>query len=317
MGVKKIIRKAIKTFWGIDGISLFVKKKKKAIMRRVYTKKYSADDLLAEMCKMGMKNGSVVFIHSSMTEFYNYTGTAVELIDKIIEVIGKEGTLMMPAYPNSKKALFKTALETDEVVFEVNNTPSGAGYLTEVFRKYKGVSRSINLQHSVCVYGKSANYFVNEHHLSEVAWDEFSPYFKLGQINGLIFSLGLESYLRNTTIIHCTESALRHTYKYFASFFGENISYKYLDKNNNVGVHEIIVPIKGAVRSKAVIKKHFDLSRFKRSKISNLNIEMVESRYMFKRCIELAEKGISIYSQPSTVGFIENGLFINKNEVHN
>lgn len=315
--MKKIIRKIIKKFFGIDGINLFVKKQKKKVMQKLYTQKYNADDLIAILRKMGMKRGSVVFIHSSMTEFYNYTGTATEIIDKIISVIGEEGTLMMPAYPPKKKFLFKTAIETNEIVFDVNITPSGAGYLSEVFRTYPGVKRSINLQHSVCAFGKLADFFVSEHHLSEVAWDEFSPYFKLGQVDGLIFSLGLEPYLRNVTMIHSTESTLRHKYEYFDSFFGTHVTYKYLDKDKNEGSHNIIIPTKGGVRSSRVIKEYFDKSKFKRTKFSNLDIEMIESRYMYERSIELAEKGISIYSQPSTTGYIKDGVFIKKHETKN
>lgn len=314
MSIKNIIRKCIKIFFGIEGIRLFVKKQKKIILKHFYTRKYSADDLVAEMCKMGMKKGCVVFIHSSMTEFYNYTGLAIELIDKILKVIGDDGTLMMPCYPHNKKLLYKIAIETNNVVFDVNNTPSGAGYLSEVFRTYPGVRRSVNLQHSVCAYGKFADYFLSEHHISEIAWDKFSPYYKLAQTDGLIFSLGLEPYLRNVTLIHCTESILRNKYTYFESFFGKDISYNYLDKNQNICKHNMIIPVKTGVRSVEIIKSFFDNSKFRRSRISNLLIEVVESQYMYKRCIELAEKGISIYSIPSKKKYIKNGQFIKINE---
>src|SRR5690554_3160679 len=221
MGVKKVVRKLIKKYFGINGISLFVKKQKKKFMQKIYTKKYTADDLVSEMCKMGMEKGSVVFIHSSMTEFYNYKGTANELIDKIIEVIGEEGTLMMPAYPKVTKKF------DDEVDFDVLNSVSGAGYLSEVFRKYPGVKRSINIQHSVCAYGKLADYFTSEHHFSVTTWDEKSPYYKMSQLNTLVFAFGLPYFLG--TMIHCTESILRTKYKYFQLFFTKETRYKYRD----------------------------------------------------------------------------------------
>lgn len=67
--MKKIIRKIIKRYWGIDGISLFIKKQEKKVKKNFYKKKYSTEDLINVMCEMGMKEGSVVFIHSSMSEF--------------------------------------------------------------------------------------------------------------------------------------------------------------------------------------------------------------------------------------------------------
>lgn len=309
--VKNIIRKLIKKCFGIDGISLFVKKQKKKVLKRIYTKKFTANDLVDEMCSMGMTSGSVVFVHSAMTEFYNYEGTAMELIEKIIAVIGEEGTLMMPAYPKNKTGLLKSARENmDEILFDVNETPSGAGYLSEVFRTFPGVKRSINLQHSVCAYGKMADYFLGEHHLSEVAWDSYSPYNKLGDVNGLIFSLGLEPYLRNVTLIHCTEVAFRHKYAYFSSFFGDSVEYKFVDCKGIVGHHKMILPLKGGVRSAEVIRTYFDKSQFQRKRLSNLNIEVIGSKYMHKRCAELTEKGVSIYKKPDPKDYIVNGKFI-------
>ncbi|MCW8310881.1 AAC(3) family N-acetyltransferase [Sphingobacterium sp. InxBP1] len=314
MEVKKIIRRLIKKFFGIDGISLFVKKQKKRVLKKIYTKEFTADDLVNEMCKMGMARGSVVFVHSAMTEFYNYKGSAVELIERIIEVIGEQGTLMMPAYPKNKSALLRSAREnTEDILFDVNKTPSGAGYLSEVFRTFPGVRRSINIQHSVCAYGKLAEHFVGEHHLSEVAWDTYSPYYKLAHTSGLIFSFGLDSYLRNVTLIHCTESFFRNRYAYFSSFFGDEIEYSFLDHEGRIGRHRMILPIKGGVRSAKIIKRHFDKSKFQRKRLSNLNIEVISSDYMFNRCVQLTEKGISIYTKPDASDFILNGQFLKTN----
>ena len=64
------------------------------------------------MIGMGMKQGSVVCIHASMKEFYNYRSSAKELIDKIIDVITSEGTIMMPAFPD------QTHVHDKEYVFD-------------------------------------------------------------------------------------------------------------------------------------------------------------------------------------------------------
>lgn len=301
MNVKRIVRNFIKSVWGIDGISLFFKKKKKSVMKKIYRKTYTADDLVALMCNMGMKKGSTVFVHSSMTEFYNYKGSAKELIEKIIEAIGDEGTLMMPAYPKNKSKLMKSIADKDnenKVFFDVNNTPSGAGYLSEVFRTYPGVVRSINIQHSVCAYGRLAKYFTSEHHKSITAWDEFSPYHKMSKMKTLVFAFGLPYFLG--TMIHCTESLLRDKYVYFSLFFTGERSYKYIDANGNVGVqHFFTNDIQRKRSKKRIIKKFFDKEEFHLNTISNLRVEMVEAEYTLNLFLELAEQGITMYSQPS------------------
>lgn len=313
MALKKTVRKLIKSFFGIDGISLFVKKQKKKVMKKLYTRKYSADDLVAEMCKMGMQNGSVVFVHNSMTEFYNYSGTGIQLIEKIIDVIGKEGTLMMPAYPKNKFKILNSSDKAEQVDFDVMRTPSGAGYLSEVFRNYPGVKRSTNLQHSVCAYGRQADFFTSEHHLSVTAWDEFSPYYKMSQVKTLVFALGLPYFLG--TMIHCTESLLREKYKYFTLFFTKKVSYTYKDIDQSVQTQNMLsTDILRKRSKKLIIKKYFDKKQFHLKYISNLRIEMVEAKYTLDLLLDLADRGITMYSKPSPQNYIKNGKFIKIDE---
>lgn len=310
--MKKLIRYIIQKVFKIQGIHLFFKKWKKKILKNVYTKKYTAGDIVDIMKQMGMGKGSIVFIHSSMTEFYNYKGDARELIDKIIEVIGEEGTLMMPCYPKNKKQIIKNCVQHQiaDVVFDVNATPSGAGYLSEVFRTYPGVKRSINIQHSVCAWGKLSDYFISEHHLSETCWDEKSPYYKMSQKDEtLVFALGLSYFLG--TMIHCVESLLRFKYRYFTLFFERKVTYTYRDKNGNISTHTMRTDNVERKRSKKkIIKKYFDKNEFHVKTISNLRVEMVRAKYTLDLMLHLAEEGITMYSKPSPKPYLKDGHFI-------
>lgn len=310
--MKKLIRYIIQRVFKIQGIHLFIKKWKKKILKNIYTKKYTSADIVDVMIQMGMKKGSIVFIHSSMTEFYNYKGTAKELIDKIIEVIGEEGTLMMPCYPKNKKLIIEKCAQQQisDVVFDVNTTPSGAGYLSEVFRIYPGVKRSINIQHSVCAWGKLADYFISEHHLSETCWDEKSPYYKMSQMDEtLVFAFGLSYFLG--TMIHCVESLLRSKYKYFSLFFGRKITYTYSDSNGCIATHTMKTDdIKRKRSKKKIVKKYFDREEFHVRYISNLRIEMVRAKYTLDLMLQLAERGTTMYSRPSPKPYLKDGHFI-------
>lgn len=313
MSLKSIARKIVFKLFGIQGLSLFVKKQKKNIKKRIYKKKYNSDDIVKVMCQMGMGKGSVVFVHSSMTEFYNFDGSGLELIEKIINIIGEEGTLMMPAYPKDK---FSRLNDCTDIAFDVNTTSSGAGYLSEVFRNYPGVRRSINLQHSVCAYGKKADYFTNEHYLSLTAWDKKSPYYKMCQEKTLIFAFGLPYFLG--TVIHCTESLLKDKYVYFDKFFTKEITYRYIDYNKNIGTSTFLThEIERKRSKKKIVKKYFDINEFHVDKISNLRIEMVEAKYTLDLLLSLAEKGVTMYSKPDPKKYIVQGKFIEKNEKKN
>lgn len=293
----------IKKITGIKDWELYKKNLHKNIGKILYHKKYNADDVVNCMMKMGMAPGDVVFIHSSMKEFYNYQGTGEELIKKIIDYLEPEGTLVMPAYPKNFKNLSNKCLlkdyggTDDDIMFDANLTPTGAGYLAEVFRKMDGVKRSINIQHSACAIGKYADFLLNEHHLCKTCWDEKSPYYKLTLINAKVFSFGLPYFL--TTTIHCTDSLLRTKYDYFAQFFNKEIKYNYRDSDGNIGTHQMLTISTERKRDKKkMVKRYFDKAEFHVSKLSNLRIERVDAKYTHELFMKLANQGIVMYSKP-------------------
>lgn len=309
MSILSNIKKGIKKILGTENMGLFLKKKRNAVLRHFYRRKYTGEELVSVMKTMGMKQGSVVFIHSSMTEFYNFSGTCEELIDRILEAIGPQGTLLMPAYPRNKFTPSRDMNDPDSVDFDVRETPSAAGYLTEVFRRYPGVERSINMQHSVCAYGKLADYFTCEHHLSETAWDERSPYYKLYLKEALVFALGLPHFLG--TVIHCTEDLLKDKYQYFAQFFTGNLEYKYRDADGNIGTHRMRILDQSGKRSrKRMVRRYFAPSEFHVERLSNLRVQMAKAKHILDVLLEQAEKGNTIYSKPSPRPYKRGGRFI-------
>lgn len=294
----------IKRFVGINDWALFKKKLHKNIGKIIYHKKYRANDIVDCMIRMGMKPGDVIFIHSSMKEFYNYLGTGEELIKKIIEYLGPNGTLVMPAYPKKFTSLPDKCLLkdykglNDPIMFDLKTTPTGAGYLPEVFRKMPGVKRSINIQHSACAIGKYADYLLSEHHLSTTCWDEKSPYYKLTIVNAKVFALGLPYFL--TTTIHCTDSLLRNKFDYFAQFFNKEIKYNYRDIDGNIRAHCMFVnSIERKRNKRRMIKRYFDKNEYHVSRLSNLRIEWVSAKYTHELFMNLANQGIVMYSTPN------------------
>ena len=217
----------VKKLTGIKDISAFRKDVKKVVGSIIYHKKYNADDIVRVMQDMGMKKGSVVCIHAAMKEFYNYRGTALDLIDRILNVITPEGTLLMPAYPK-RECMFD-----DSFVFDVNNTPTSAGFLAETFRKYPGVLRSINVQHSVCAWGKYAEWLIQDHHKGVNCWDEHSPWYRMTQLDALVFTLGLPaSYIG--TFDHCVEGLLYKEHPYWKQFLTKTYTFRYYNDEGKV-----------------------------------------------------------------------------------
>ncbi len=296
MSVVTNIGSFIKRVTGIKDISLFKKKLHKKIGKLFYHKKYTANDLINTMKILGMQKGSVVCIHAAMREFYNYQGTAEEFIEKILQVITPEGTLMMPAYPD------QTHTHNKDYIFDAKKDPTKAGKLAETFRKYPGVIRSINVQHSVCAWGKYAKWLTKDHQYCKNCWDENSPWYRMTKLNAICFCIGLPSHYIGT-FDHCVEAVLYKEHPYWKQFFTEECIYRYrTDCDEIKSYHCIKGNIERRTREMRLIK-YFNKNEHRTKKISNLLIQMYMTQPCLKKMIELGRKGITMYYVPSPKGY--------------
>lgn len=283
----------VKKILGIKDVSLLRKKILKRVGKIIYRQKYSTKDLVGIMQNLGMKKGSIVCIHSSMMQFYNFTGTATELIEQILETIGPEGTLMMPAFPKISYDKY------DDFIFNPKTDPTGAGYLAETFRKYPNVKRSLNVHHSVCAIGKYADYLIKDHHKGHDCWDKLSPWYRICELNGLVFNLGLpRSYMG--TFHHCVESLLKNEHPYWRQFFDHVQKFRYYSADGEImEYYGEEGSITRKTRKKDVLG-HFTSNEWRINRISNLEVKVFYSANALNKMIELGKKGISVYMVPST-----------------
>ena len=286
----------IKKLLGIKDISLLKKNLHKKIGKLLYHKKYNAAEVVSVMKELGVSHGSVICIHSSMKEFYNYKGTAKELIDLIIEEIGPEGTLMMPAFPIRNLAC------KPGYIFDAKNDPTGAGYLAEEFRKYPGVLRSINVQHSVCAIGKYANYLTKDHHKTHDCWDKNSPWQRMIELNALVVNLGMPDFYIGT-FDHCVESILQYEYDYWSQFFTEEREFMYYDIDGNIKRYVNYTSNIDRRTRESNVTKYFTEDDMKSERLSNLLIKSYNTSKCLNKMLELGRKGIGIYYVPSPRGY--------------
>lgn len=283
----------IKKVFHINNLSLWIRRKRQQLEKLFYRKTYTATDIISALADMGLRPGTAIVVHCAMNNFYNYRGTATDLIEALLKYLGPEGTLCMPAYPFDK--------DNADKVFDVRSDKTAAGYLAETFRNYPGVKRSLNKLHSVCAIGKYADYLTNEHHLSETCFDEKSPYYKLAVLGGKSVSLGLPIYFVGT-ISHVCESLLRARLPYFRDKFTRKLSFQYIDQNGNRLQHSMYTgdSRKPYIRAKNthLVDTYFDHGMFKHQRLSNIWINMYDARYTVHRLSELALEGKTLFTYP-------------------
>ncbi len=281
----------IKRLTGIGDLSEFRKDLKKRWGRLVWHRKYTVRELVELMQQMGMREGSVVCIHAAMKEFYNFEGTAGELIRQIMQVITPQGTLLMPAYVARERR------RQPDFIFDPQHDKTAAGYLAETFRQMDGVKRSISARHSACAWGLHADYLTRDHHLGQNCWDETSPWYRLCELDGLVFTLGLPRSFMGT-FNHCVEGLLAREHPYWAQFFNKRMTYRYLDAEGQISSYENDESFIERRCRKSRITRHFGPDIYQIRRISNLEVKVFHAKPCLEMMLDLGRKGISMYYVP-------------------
>ncbi len=158
-------------------------------------------DLLA----LGVRRGGVLIVHSSMRSLGNVPGGAEAIIACLLNVLGDDGTLLMPA-------LSYEYVTPNNPNFDVNKTPSNVGALPEFFRLRSGTQRSVHPTHSVCAIGRFASHLI-EHHIEDTTpCGANSPFHLLPKYDGQILMLGCG--LEPNTSMHAIEELAEPPYLY-------------------------------------------------------------------------------------------------------
>jgi aminoglycoside 3-N-acetyltransferase len=170
-------------------------------IRRFYA--FTPADLRRCLAELGIARGDAVLVHSSFDAFEGFTGKPSDVIAVLMDLVGPEGTLLMPTLPFTGTAV---AWVTENPIFDVARTPSRMGLVTELFRRSPGVIRSVHPTHPVAVWGKDSEAYVAGHHLARTPCGRGSPFARLLERGGKILLLGVD--IGSMTFYHCVEEIL-------------------------------------------------------------------------------------------------------------
>ena len=169
---------------------------------------FTKEDLISDFKKIGITEGDVLLVHSSLSKIGFVHGGPNAVIQALIETIGPAGTLLMPSFP--AKGRNKDYLNANPL-FDVLNTPSAMGIITEEFRKMKGVKRSLHPTDPICAFGLLAEYLTATHLGRKTPYDQESPFRKLAEKKGKILMLGTTLNGAGTSL-HTLEDAVDFKY---------------------------------------------------------------------------------------------------------
>ena len=167
--------KKIQSGRGKYGLSRYLAREANGQINR-WLFKTSRATLLEAFRSIGIEAGMTVCVHASLSRLGHIEGGADTVIDALIEAVGPEGCIMMPAF-SADGTMLRSVEQGD--VFDVRNTPSRVGAIPEVFRLRDGVLRSLHPTNSVTALGVGAEELLRDHEKSATPFGFSTPYGRL------------------------------------------------------------------------------------------------------------------------------------------
>lgn len=160
---------------------------------------HSTFRLTEDLRRLGVQPGSVLVVHTSLRNVGWVDDGPRAVIDALRNVLGEQGTLVMPSMTDSESLFDPTTTPTDEM-----------GIVAETFWRLPDVLRSTHPSSSFAAQGPLAAAITATHPLDDPQGLE-SPIGKVYQLDGWVLLLGID-HSANTTI-HLAETMSNVPYR--------------------------------------------------------------------------------------------------------
>lgn len=177
---------------------------------------YSKEDLRKSLMKVGIGKGDNIFIYSNLGFFgklkdaYDEKSYCSAFKDMILDLLGNEGTLVIPTYSYSY---------FNNQIFDKDKTQSVCGIFSEFIRNDSHALRSDDPNFSVSVIGKRAKFFTENCSLHSFGKNCFWE--RLLNVGGKLCRFNLSPDYN--TFIHYVEKTCKVPYRYDKAFKGKSM----------------------------------------------------------------------------------------------
>jgi len=175
--------------------------------------KYSFEDIKRAYKNIGISEGMILVVKTDIRflgpyESEDQNQLLKDHLDTLIELVSlSKGTIVVSTGTNS--------LCNTDIVFDVKNTPSETGSLTEFIRNHPMAVRSFHPFSSYAAIGKQANYICEN--ITRHSVGPNTPEARLLELNAKYLSLGLHP-VHTSTLIHHIEKTMGVPYRYTKEF---------------------------------------------------------------------------------------------------
>lgn len=182
-------------------------------------KPITKEGLVDDARRLGVSPGDVLLVHSSLSAIGWVVGGARTVIEALVEVVGSDGTLVMPAFsgdlsdPSDWRNPPVPVSWIDQIreampAFDPDRTPTRQmGWIAETFRKWPGAMRSIHPVSSMTALGPHTMRIMERHEIAYSLGDA-SPMGKIYELDGRVLLIGV-GHDRNSSL-HLAETRASH-----------------------------------------------------------------------------------------------------------
>jgi aminoglycoside 3-N-acetyltransferase len=171
-------------------------------------------DLLDGFSKTNVNKGGIIVVHTSYKSLGGVAGGAETVIDALRELVGAKGTVLFPAFN------FQSWTETH--YFDVTETPSKMGMITELARLRPDAKRTPHPIYSFSVSGALADEFSKTEDVE--AYGPNSAFALFHKLNATIISIGLD-FNSSFSMHHYIEYNVGCNYRRVKEFAGIYMGY--------------------------------------------------------------------------------------------
>ena len=161
----------------------------------------TAEDIRIGFESFGFGRGDSLMIHSSLSSFGWVKGGAEAVIKALMDLVGPEGTILMPSF-NHGAPFYGGGVG----IFDPLKTRCTDGRIPDTFWRMDGIKRSLNPSHSFAAWGRDAERYTKNHHLT-LTMGEDSPLGLLARDGG--YQLNIGTMHGSTTAKHLAETIKR------------------------------------------------------------------------------------------------------------
>ena len=242
-------------------------------------------DFIKAFEKMKIKNGDTILVHSDILSFgkpkFDNFNLFLSVLSKIfIDLVGDKGNVIMPTFSFSF---------TKNEDYNIQNSPSSVGALTNYFRQIKGAIRTRDPIHSVAIKG------LNSREFSIIGNDCFgvnSIYGLLHSIDAKIMTFGTK--FADNCFFHYIEQSLNVPYRFNKKFSGflhdfnrkEKITFNYFVRDLKKNIKSDVSRFNNDLLEKKYLKKE-DIGRS--------SIFCINSKLFFSEGIKALNKDINYF----------------------